>query len=39
MEVIGSHQTRERELLKAITVATQHVAIAEVQLHALNNLP
>jgi ATP sulfurylase len=36
--VIAAHQTRERELLKAIEVAMRYVASAEAHLHALNHL-
>jgi DNA-binding helix-hairpin-helix protein with protein kinase domain len=36
--IIGSHRTREREMLKAIDVAVQNAAIAEAHLDALKNL-
>jgi DNA-binding helix-hairpin-helix protein with protein kinase domain len=37
--IIGSHRTRERELLKAIGAIVENAAVADEHLKALNNLP
>lgn len=36
--IIGTHRSRDREMLQAIAVLVQHAAIAEAHLLALNNL-